>query len=466
MLEQKQNRRQQQVSLLRSPLLTCQLAWRSCVKQMAFWANYLIAHPATLFLLLPLLALYLSLKLLGVSDDSIRQLEYTGEFFVWWVGLGILSSIGFGSGMHSGLLFLFPHVLKICLAAERCGNLDFDVRADMWWRSDGFHCTPTRGWTKDVGYWLVFLQALPAGILWGVGTAVGEIPPYLLSYQAAKARGSGGLGGSTGPTGPTGGNENVQYEELEAERTELLAAYRSSHGVTKALQALHMLINSMKMWMLHFIEKRGFWGIFLLSAYPNAAFDLCGMCCGHFLMPFWEFFGATLLGKGVVKVAGQTAFFVALFRRHSREAILAWLESAGLGASIMHAVRRKIDDSIASFQSDVASGGKGRLRWWPSELATLSLSDAAEALEAHWSSWQRRGVLHAARRLLRGILKSAKGALPKSPWQLIVLTMMGFFLKGVIEQIARAEAAEGEKEEAKEEKEEAKERQNKTLKTS
>jgi hypothetical protein len=31
-------------------------------------------------------------------------------------------------------------------------------------------------------------------------------------------------------------------------------------------------------------------------------------------MPFLEFFGATAIGKGVVKVNGQSAFFVALFR--------------------------------------------------------------------------------------------------------------------------------------------------------
>ena len=35
------------------------------------------------------------------------------QYLVWWVGLGVLSSIGLGSGVHSGLLFLFPHVLKV-----------------------------------------------------------------------------------------------------------------------------------------------------------------------------------------------------------------------------------------------------------------------------------------------------------------------------------------------------------------
>jgi len=49
-------------------------------------------------------------------------------------------------------------------------------------------------------------------------------------------------------------------------------------------------------------QAHGFWGILLLAAYPNAAFDLCGICCGHFQMPFWEFFGATLIGKGGIKV--------------------------------------------------------------------------------------------------------------------------------------------------------------------
>lgn len=38
---------------------------------------------------------------------------------------------------------------------------------------------------------------------------------------------------------------------------------------------------------------------------PNAAFDLCGLCCGAFKMPFWKFFGATLLGKAFVKVNMQ-----------------------------------------------------------------------------------------------------------------------------------------------------------------
>lgn len=48
--------------------------------------------------------------------------------------------------------------------------------------------------------------------------------------------------------------------------------------------------------------RHGFVGILVLAAWPNAAFDLCGICCGHFLMPFWDFFGATFIGKAILKV--------------------------------------------------------------------------------------------------------------------------------------------------------------------
>lgn len=74
------------------------------------------------------------------------------------------------------------------------------------------------------------------------------------------------------------------------------------------------IVAAMQAWMMRVIQQHGFYGILLLASWPNAAFDLCGICCGAFMMPFWEFFGATLIGKGVIKVSGQSLFFVALFR--------------------------------------------------------------------------------------------------------------------------------------------------------
>ena len=49
----------------------------------------------------------------GNEDGRIQYLEDLVQYAVWWIGLGVLSSIGLGTGVHSGLLFLFPHILKV-----------------------------------------------------------------------------------------------------------------------------------------------------------------------------------------------------------------------------------------------------------------------------------------------------------------------------------------------------------------
>ena len=65
--------------------------------------------------------------------------------------------------------------------------------------------------------------------------------------------------------------------------------------------------------MIAILQRFGFWGVFVLSAWPNAAFDLCGICCGHFLMPFWTFFGGTFAGKALVKAPAQVAVWLGVF---------------------------------------------------------------------------------------------------------------------------------------------------------
>jgi len=145
----------------------------------------------------------------------------------------------------------------------------------------------------------LFHKVALTAMLWGAGTAVGEVPPYFLSYQASKA-----------------GTRNVYMEEVQLQQP-----------VHQKQGPIGQLVAAMQAWMLRIITTHGFLGILLLASWPNAAFDLCGICCGHFQMPFLEFFGATLIGKGVVKVNGQALFFVALFRSASREAILSTISA-------------------------------------------------------------------------------------------------------------------------------------------
>jgi hypothetical protein len=56
-------------------------------------------------------------------------------------------------------------------------------------------------------------------------------------------------------------------------------------------------VDRAKAWIVKFLRERGFYGILVMASIPNPLFDLCGICCGHYLMPFPTFFAATFLGK-------------------------------------------------------------------------------------------------------------------------------------------------------------------------
>jgi len=51
-------------------------------------------------------------------------------WYCWWVGLGILSSVGLGTGLHTFVLYLGPLIAEAAIAAYQCGNLNFDLHGD------------------------------------------------------------------------------------------------------------------------------------------------------------------------------------------------------------------------------------------------------------------------------------------------------------------------------------------------
>jgi hypothetical protein len=268
--------------LWRSPVATVTLFVQELTALASWTAMEIAAHPVVTQLSLPLVLVYL--VLLGLDSSLVHLVNFAVKYVVWWVGLGVLSSIGLGSGMHSGLLFLFPHIFRVVEASQACPSMEFDSFSDMWWNSaDGLmkcrHASTPDGGAAD--FYKVLLRSWYPAILWGAGTAMGEIPPYAVSRAAMLA--GGGL------------PEDMQ-EELED--------IDSSN-----------LWGQMKRAMIRLVERWGFWGILLMSAWPNAAFDLVGIVCGQIGVSFWTFFLATLCGKALIKVAGQVCFFVLLFRR-------------------------------------------------------------------------------------------------------------------------------------------------------
>jgi membrane protein YqaA with SNARE-associated domain len=121
-------------------------------------------------------------------------------------------------------------------------------------------------------------------VLQSAGTAIGEIPPYWITRGARLAA-------------------------IEA-GTSTLNEIPSEFESTSKFD----LVNRFKLFMIWFLQEYGFWGVLVMASYPNFAFDLCGICCGHFLMPFWAFFSATLIGKVFVRNTYQSVMYVVLCR--------------------------------------------------------------------------------------------------------------------------------------------------------
>ena len=64
-------------------------------------------------------------------------------FILYWVVLGIASSIGLGTGLHTFVLYLGPYIAKVAMASTHCGYLP--DRLPSRWSFDHFEdcqCTP------------------------------------------------------------------------------------------------------------------------------------------------------------------------------------------------------------------------------------------------------------------------------------------------------------------------------------
>jgi len=282
-------------------------------------------------------------------------------------------------------------------------------------------------------------------MLWGCGTAVGELPPYLVTKAARKA-------GST--------DETFAQEMAEA---------REAKDV----------LSKMKMWTIDFTERHGFLGVFLLASWPNAAFDMCGMCCGYLMMPFWTFFFATMLGKGMVKVNGQAVFFVNLFGNnffklmcHAMDTInQALLNGLGkdfelrrLAEKARKTLLRKFNDQ-SRLSVDKLVGKQGKLGM--SDIVALFDShDEKEAIAARvleeWDA-NKDGILDLSEVAQAASATDGKVSLASLDpgtgtsimnkcWELFIIGLVIWFCVSIIDEVARSKQAEldAKKVEAKE----------------
>merc|ERR1719419_2169975 len=153
--------------------------------------------------------------------------------------------------------------------------------------------------TVAVTIWAILSKVRVEAFCWGAGTAIGEPPPYFMA-RAARLSGS----------------ESTEDEE---EFLELQEKLKNPEQMT--------FFERMKHKVQQLVEKVGFFGILACASIPNPLFDLAGITCGHFLIPFWTFFGATLIGKAVIKMHIQKVFVIITFSKHIVEQMVLLIGS-------------------------------------------------------------------------------------------------------------------------------------------
>ncbi|KAL6616169.1 hypothetical protein ACP70R_038439 [Stipagrostis hirtigluma subsp. patula] len=199
------------------------------------------------------------------------------------------------SGLHTFVLYLGPHIALFTIKAVQCGRVDLkmapydtiQLKAGPSWLDKkcsefGPPVYPTSAHSVRIPVFDLLPQIQLEAILWGIGTALGELPPYFIS-RAARLSGS----------------ESKAVKELDA-------------VTSKEDGPVAPKLNQTKRWLLSHAQHLNFFTILILASVPNPLFDLAGIMCGQFGVPFWEFFFATMIGKAIIKTHIQTLFIVSL----------------------------------------------------------------------------------------------------------------------------------------------------------
>ncbi len=112
--------------LWRRPIQTLYYFARELIDLIVQFFLKMLTYKKTVFLTLVMSALITT----GFYTEGshLPLLMYLRKKFLWclyWVGLGVASSIGLGTGLHTFLLYLGPFIAQVTLAAYECGSLQF-----------------------------------------------------------------------------------------------------------------------------------------------------------------------------------------------------------------------------------------------------------------------------------------------------------------------------------------------------
>ncbi|GFP84014.1 vacuole membrane protein kms1 [Phtheirospermum japonicum] len=195
----------EKLTLTSQPLKTLKLFILAVKQYLKRSVKYLLSHGG-LLILLNIFVVVPSILLVTVDGPHEKHVEEVlryVRFGLWWVSLGVASSIGLGSGLHTFVLYLGPHIALFTIKAIQCGRVDiksapYDTiqlkHGPSWLGKDCADIGPPLFTSSHDGVRIPLSSILPQvqleAILWGLGTALGELPPYFISRAARLSGGT------------------------------------------------------------------------------------------------------------------------------------------------------------------------------------------------------------------------------------------------------------------------------------
>ncbi|XP_059990361.1 vacuole membrane protein 1 isoform X3 [Lagenorhynchus albirostris] len=323
----------QNIVLWRQPLVTLQYFSLEILVILKEWTSRLWHRQSVVVSFLLLFAVLIATYYVeGAHQQYVQRIEKQFLLYAYWIGLGILSSVGLGTGLHTFLLYLLtcvsldktekekklpkgPHIASVTLAAYECNSVNFPEPP----YPDQIICPDEEGTEGTISLWSIISKVRIEACMWGIGTAIGELPPY---FMARAARLSGAE------------PDDEDYQEFE----EML-----EHAETAQI--------------------------------PNPLFDLAGITCGHFLVPFWTFFGATLIGKAIIKMHIQKIFVIITFSKHIVEQMVAFIGAVpGIGPSLQKPFQEYLEAQRQKLHHKSETGapqGENWLSWMFEKLVVV-----------------------------------------------------------------------------------------------
>jgi membrane protein YqaA with SNARE-associated domain len=293
-LREKQHHERKKITLFRSPVKTLYIFALVVLDWIKRSAVFLISHKLLLYLSIITISAGLAAYILpGPHQVFVESTMQVGSRIVWWVVLGVLSSIGLGTGLHTFVLYLGPFIAQVTLAATECKSTDIETYGPnrLLCPDEALAADPN---AAVPGFAQIAQLVIFEAFLWGMGTAIGELPPYFVARAA-----------------------RLTEERLKQRKIDLLDEEEEGNG----------LVSRLKQFVVNNLGRLGFFGILLFASVPNPLFDLAGLTAGHLLVPFKTFFFATLIGKAIIKaVFVQSFLLVTVFSKDHLESVISLVE--------------------------------------------------------------------------------------------------------------------------------------------